>query len=572
LKPASKLHHFQGGRAQVVKSFALFVFLVKRLPGAQFRLDFLVGREGCTIFGAQAASRLALGGSVVGNALFRHQARRGPGNGAPQVAGGGGGGFAAGHGLVGRMRRTGSAGGIESGPLFHGTVTCISTSSASAAPSWAASPCWLEAAGHRVTGCDANVYPPMSTQLNEQGIDLVSGYGADQLGLNPDLYVVGNAISRGNPLLEAILERNLPYESGPQWLARNILRGRWVLGVAGTHGKTTTTSLLAWILDEAGLNPSFLVGGVPQGFGVSARLTDSPFFVIEADEYDTAFCDKRSKFVHYQPRTAILNNLEFDHADIFADLAAIETQFHHLVRTLPGNGLIVANAGEDSLKRVLARGCWTPVEWFSGVEGWEAGDPDANGGFAVKLGGVAQGRVERFDLAGTHNRANALAALAAARHAGVPVAVGLKALESFRGIKRRLEVRGTVRGVTVIDDFAHHPTAIRVTLEGLRQRVGSSRILAVLEPRSNTMKLGAMKAQLPDSLADADATYCYARNLGWDAAEALAPLGAKARSFDDLEQMVAALAADAREGDQILVMSNGGFGGVHDKLLAALAG
>ena len=427
------------------------------------------------------------------------------------------------------------------------------------------------AAGHRVTGCDANVYPPMSTQLGEQGIALIAGYDAGQLELKPDLFVVGNAISRGNPLLEAILERNLPYVSGPQWLAENILRGRWVLGVAGTHGKTTTTSLLAWILEEAGLQPSFLVGGVPQGFGVSARLTESPFFVIEADEYDTAFCDKRSKFVHYQPRTAILNNLEFDHADIFVDLAAIETQFHHLVRTLPGNGLIVANAREAALKRVLARGCWTPVDWFDADDGWQAGAPDADGGFAVSLAGVVRGRVERFALAGAHNRANAVAALVAARHAGVPLAVGLKALESFSGIKRRLEIRGAVRGVTVIDDFAHHPTAIRVTLEGLRQRVGGARILAVLEPRSNTMKLGSMKDQLPASLADADATYCFAGNLGWDAAAALAPLGERARSFDDLERLVAAVAADARSGDQVLVMSNGGFGGVHDKLLAALA-
>ena len=427
------------------------------------------------------------------------------------------------------------------------------------------------AAGHRVTGCDANVYPPMSTQLGEQGIDLVEGFGVEQLALNPDLFVVGNAISRGNPLLESILDGNLPYVSGPQWLAENILRRRWVLGVAGTHGKTTTTALLTWILDQAGLNPSFLVGGVPQGFGVSARLTDSPFFVIEADEYDTAFCDKRSKFVHYQPRTAILNNLEFDHADIFSDLAAIETQFHHLVRTLPGNGLIVANADETSLKRVLARGCWTPVEWFNGAEGWQSGAPDVSGGFAVCMAGQAQGRVERFDLAGAHNRANALAALAAARHAGVPVGVGLKALESFSGIKRRLEVRGTVRGVTVIDDFAHHPTAIRATLDGLRQKVGSARILAVLEPRSNTMKLGAMKARLPDSLAGADAVFCYASKLGWDAAEALAPLGDRARVFDELNALVAAVAAAAHNGDQVLVMSNGGFGGVHDKLLAALA-
>jgi UDP-N-acetylmuramate: L-alanyl-gamma-D-glutamyl-meso-diaminopimelate ligase len=427
------------------------------------------------------------------------------------------------------------------------------------------------AAGHRVTGCDANVYPPMSTQLTEQGIALTDGYDAAQLALDPDLFVVGNTVARGNPLLEAILDRNLPYVSGPQWLAENILQGRWVLGVAGTHGKTTTTSLLAWILDEAGLNPSFLVGGVPNGFGVSARLTDSPFFVIEADEYDTAFCDKRSKFVHYHPRTTVLNNLEFDHADIFADLAAIETQFHHLVRTLPGNGLVVANAAEPSLDRVLARGCWTPVEVFNGPAGWQAASVNAAGGFAVTLASKRVGHVEHFDLPGDHNRANALAALAAARHAGVPVAVGLRALETFRGVRRRLEIRGIVRGITVIDDFAHHPTAIRVTLEGLRQRVGTARILAVLEPRSNTMKLGTMKAQLPDSLADADAVFCYANQLGWEPADALAPLGAKARTFGNMDVLLGAIIEVARAGDQILVMSNGGFGGIHQKLLDGLA-
>ncbi|MDO8931767.1 MAG: UDP-N-acetylmuramate:L-alanyl-gamma-D-glutamyl-meso-diaminopimelate ligase [Rhodocyclaceae bacterium] len=425
------------------------------------------------------------------------------------------------------------------------------------------------AAGHRVTGCDANVYPPMSTQLEAQGIALVEGYGADQVALAPDLFVVGNAISRGNPLLEEILNRNLSYVSGPQWLADNILRNRWVLGVAGTHGKTTTTSLLAWILEEAGLAPGFLVGGVPQDFGVSARLTDSPFFVIEADEYDTAFCDKRSKFVHYRPRTAILNNLEFDHADIFSDLASIETQFHHLVRTLPGQGLVVANGREDSLKRVLARGCWRPVEWFDAADGWQAGEPDATDEFTVSLAGKPVGKT-RLVLPGAHNRANALAALAAARHAGVPVEVGLKALASFKGVKRRLEVRGTVRNVTVYDDFAHHPTAIAVTIEGLRRKVGSARILAVLEPRSNTMKLGTMKAQLPDSLAAADQVFCYAKNLGWDAAEALAPMGEKAATFDDLDALIAAIAGAARAGDQVLVMSNGGFGGVHAKLLDAL--
>jgi UDP-N-acetylmuramate: L-alanyl-gamma-D-glutamyl-meso-diaminopimelate ligase len=425
------------------------------------------------------------------------------------------------------------------------------------------------AAGHRVTGCDANVYPPMSSQLEEQGIVLTEGYDDGQLALAPDIFVVGNAISRGNPLLEAILEKNLPYVSGPQWLAEHVLQGRWVLGVAGTHGKTTTTAMLVWILEQAGLQPSFLVGGVPQGLGVSARLAESPFFVIEADEYDTAFCDKRSKFVHYRPRTTILNNLEFDHADIFADLGAIETQFHHLVRTLPRNGLIVANGGEAAIERVLQRGCWTPVERFGVAEGWQAGRPDGDGDFEIALAGQAVGRT-RLHLPGAHNRANALAALAAARHAGVPVAVGLEALRSFPGVKRRLEVRGTVRGVTVYDDFAHHPTAIAATIEGLRSQVGGARILAVLEPRSNTMKLGAMKAQLPGSLADAQEVFCYAANLGWDAAAALAPLADRASVFDDLTTLVAAIAAEARAGDQVLVMSNGGFGGIHGKLLAAL--
>ena len=428
------------------------------------------------------------------------------------------------------------------------------------------------AAGHRVTGCDANVYPPMSTQLVNQGIALTEGFGIDQLALNPDLYVIGNAISRGNPLLEAVLDRNLPYVSGPQWLADNILHDRWVLGVAGTHGKTTTTSILTWILEVAGLNPSFLVGGVPANFGVSARLTDSPFFVIEADEYDTAFCDKRSKFVHYRPRTAILNNLEFDHADIFADLAAIETQFHHLVRTVPGNGLIVANREESSLARVLSRGCWTPVEWFNDVDGdgWRAGEADADSGFDVFLTEKLQGRVPAFTLPGKHNRANALAALAGARHAGVPVDVGLQALATFQGVKRRLEVRGIVRGVTVIDDFAHHPTAIRLTVEGLRQRVGSARILAVLEPRSNTMKLGIMSAQLSVSLEGADQVFCYAHKLGWDAAAALTLLGSKAQCFDDIEQLVSSVTASAREGDYVLVMSNGGFAGAHERILQSL--
>ena len=419
--------------------------------------------------------------------------------------------------------------------------------------------------GYRVTGCDANVYPPMSTQLIEQGIELIEGFGIEQLELKPDVFVIGNVVSRGNPLMEEILNRNLPYASGPQWLADTLLRDKWVLGVAGTHGKTTTTSMLAWILEHAGLNPGFLIGGVPQNFGISARITESPFFVIEADEYDTAFFDKRSKFVHYHPRTAILNNLEFDHADIFPDLAAIETQFHHLVRTVPGNGLVVCNGREASLQRVLKRGCWTPVEQFGSDEGWNIDDNDV-----VSLNSQVQGKLQ-WDLLGEHNRMNALAALSAARHAGVPVAQGLAALAEFKNVKRRMEVRGTVNGITVYDDFAHHPTAIDTTVAGLRRKVGKARILAVLEPRSNTMKLGVMKDALPGSLKDADLTFCYAGNLGWDARGALAPLGDKAVVKDDLNELIEAIASAAKSGDQILVMSNGGFGGIHEKLLKSLA-
>ena len=426
------------------------------------------------------------------------------------------------------------------------------------------------AAGHRVTGCDANVYPPMSTQLLAEGIDLVEGYGADQLALNADLWVVGNAISRGNPLLEAILDRGQSYVSGPQWLAENILQGKWVLAVAGTHGKTTTAAMLAWILEDAGLQPGYLIGGVPQNFGKSANFSESSFFVVEADEYDTAFCDKRSKFIHYHPRTAILNNLEFDHADIFADLEAIETQFHHFVRTIPGNGLVLANAAEPALDRVLQRGCWTPVERFNDPLGWQATGDDATGRLLIQKGEEEIGAIS-WQLAGNHNRNNALAALLAARHAGVPLARGLEALERFENVKRRLEVRGIVKGVTVYDDFAHHPTAISTTLEGLRGRVGTARILAVLEPRSNTMKLGTMKAALPASLAAADQVFCYGANLGWDAAAALAPLGDKAEVSDDLADLVTRIVVATRSGDQILVMSNGGFGGIHDKLLTALA-
>ncbi len=419
--------------------------------------------------------------------------------------------------------------------------------------------------GFRVTGCDANVYPPMSTQLEAQGIELISGFGAEQLELNPDMYVIGNVVTRGNALMEEILNRNLPYVSGPQWMADTLLRDKWVLGVAGTHGKTTTASMLAWILEHAGLNPGFLIGGVPQNFDISARITESPFFVIEADEYDTAFFDKRSKFVHYHPRTAILNNLEFDHADIFADLNAIETQFHHLVRTVPGNGLIVSNGREESLDRVLKRGCWTPVERFGSESGWQI-DADNR----VTLSGEAQG-VLNWELLGEHNRMNALAALAAARHVGVPVALGLEALGLFKNVKRRMEVKGVVNGITVYDDFAHHPTAIDTTVAGLRHKVGPAKIHAVLEPRSNTMKLGVMKDALPGSLKDADRVFCYSGNLGWDALGALAPMGDKAIVIDDLDALIEAIAAAAQPGDHILVMSNGGFGGIHDKLLKRLA-
>ena len=434
------------------------------------------------------------------------------------------------------------------------------------------------AAGYRVTGCDSSVYPPMSTQLEASGIDLVEGYSPDQISFEPDCYVIGNAISRGNPLLEEILDRGLPYISGPQWLAENVLQGRWVLAVAGTHGKTTTSSMLAWILEDAGLSPGFLIGGVPMNFGVSARLSgknrDSPFFVIEADEYDTAFCDKRSKFVHYRPRTAVLNNLEYDHADIFSDLAAIETQFHHFVRTLPRNGLLVSNAGEPALERVLARGCWTPIEHFNAEAGWRIKGDDATGSLHLLCGSEKIGST-RWDLNGEHNRANATAALLAARHVGVPIKQGLDALSRFENVRRRMELRGTERGISVYDDFAHHPTAIATTVEGLRQKIGnesnSPRILAVLEPRSNTMKLGVMKRQLPASLAGADQVFCYAADLGWNVAESLEPMGDKAFVSDNLEILINEIVTAAHPGDQILVMSNGGFGGIHGKLLAALA-
>lgn len=431
------------------------------------------------------------------------------------------------------------------------------------------------AAGHKVTGCDAGVYPPMSTQLSEQGIELIEGFGAEQLAIKPDLYVIGNVVSRGNPLMEAILESGARYVSGPQWLGDNILPGAHVLAVAGTHGKTTTSSMLAWVLEAAGMAPNFLIGGVAQDLQVSARYDPARRpFVIEADEYDTAFFDKRSKFVHYRPRTAILNNLEYDHADIFPDLAAIETQFHHLVRTIPGSGRIVRPTHSEALDRVIARGCWSDTVTFGPDGLWQASPPDDDGAFEVTRAGVRAG-VVRWSLSGEHNRMNALAALAAAEHVGVSAEQGIDALTRFGGVKRRMELRGTVNGVKVYDDFAHHPTAIATTLEGLRRQVGSARILAVLEPRSNTMKLGTMAARLPGALADADLVFCFGASdgkhaLGWNPAAVLAPLGNRASSYDDIGALVDAVAGAARPGDQVLVMSNGGFGGIHGKLLDAL--
>jgi UDP-N-acetylmuramate: L-alanyl-gamma-D-glutamyl-meso-diaminopimelate ligase len=427
-----------------------------------------------------------------------------------------------------------------------------------------------KAAGYRVTGCDANVYPPMSDQLRALGIELTEGFGAEQLGLRPDVWVIGNVVTRGNPLMEAILDAGERYLSGPQWFAEEVLAGKHVLAVAGTHGKTTVSAMLAWILERAGLAPGFLIGGVPNDFPVSARLTPSRLFVIEADEYDTAFFDKRSKFVHYRPRTAILNNIEFDHADIFDDLAAIERQFHHFVRTVPRSGKVIANGTEQSVKRVLTMGCWTPVEAFGLAEGWNAGDADADGAFDVFFANQALGRV-RWSQLGAHNRMNALAALAAARHVGVEPAAGIDALGSFGGVRRRMQVRGQARGVTLYDDFAHHPTAIRTTLEGLRHKVGSARILAVLDPRSNTMKRGVMKDALPPSLAQAERVFVYTAGIAWDARSLFALLGERARCESDLEVLIDAVVGEARAGDHILIMSNGGFGGIHEKLLDRLS-
>ncbi|MFN3785982.1 MAG: UDP-N-acetylmuramate:L-alanyl-gamma-D-glutamyl-meso-diaminopimelate ligase, partial [Thiothrix sp.] len=398
----------------------------------------------------------------------------------------------------------------------------------------------------------------------------IHGYHLQDLPADATI-VVGNVMKRGLDVVEQMLNRELRYTSGPQWLGENVLRERWVLAVAGTHGKTTTASMLAWILEYAGLKPGFLIGGVPENFGVSARLGDSPFFVVEADEYDTAFFDKRSKFVHYHPRTVILNNLEYDHADIFPDVQAIKTQFHHLLRTVPGNGLAVVNAQDTNLRDTLAMGCWTPVETFADGD-WRAVCLQADGSeFQVFYQGEEQG-VVRWGLLGEHNVNNALAALAAARHVGVPAAHAIAGLATFKGVKRRMQLRGQVRGVHVYDDFAHHPTAITTTLAGLRARVGQAKIITLLEPRSNTMRMGTHKAQLPQALQAADTVYLYQpAGLGWDLGDIVTALGEKASLWQDIDALAAHVAQQARAGDHILVMSNGGFGGIHDKLLAYLA-
>ena len=431
-------------------------------------------------------------------------------------------------------------------------------------------------AGFDVEGSDANVYPPMSTQLDAQGIGLKQGYLAEHLEPPPDQVVVGNAMSRGNPAVEYMLERGLRYTSGPQWLCEQVLQDRWVLAVAGTHGKTTTASMLAWILEFAGLQPGFLIGGVPNNFGISARLGESPFFVIEADEYDTAFFDKRSKFVHYRPRSLVLNNLEYDHADIFPDLTAIERQFHHLLRIVPGNGLVVVNANDGNLSEVLDMGCWTPVETVSVGSfpaRWQAEPVVSDGSvFRVLLDGESQGEI-RWQQLGDHNMHNALSAVAAARHAGVPVEQSIAALSCFTGVKRRLEVRGEAAGVTVYDDFAHHPTAIASTLAGLKRQAGGGRLLVVLEPRSNTMRLGVHRADLAGSLADADAVWLYQpEDLAWDLSEVTGALAMPASVSADIDTLAASVAIYARAGDRLVVMSNGSFGGIHEKILADLAG
>jgi UDP-N-acetylmuramate: L-alanyl-gamma-D-glutamyl-meso-diaminopimelate ligase len=425
--------------------------------------------------------------------------------------------------------------------------------------------------GHQVSGSDTHVYPPMSTQLAAQGIELLEGYSSGHLQPTPDMVIVGNALSRGNPAVEYVLEQGLPYVSGPEWLARNVLQDRWVLAVAGTHGKTTTSSLLAWILEYAGMSPGFLIGGVPQNFGISARLGDTPFFVVEADEYDSAFFDKRSKFVHYRPRTAILNNLEYDHADIFPDLAAIERQFHHLVRTIPSNGLIVHPQGDMALRRVIDMGCWTPRQTTGGEGDWQARLLAADGSrFEVWLGDAPQG-VAQWSQTGAHSVANALSALAAARHVGVVPSMGIAALAEFRSAKRRMELLGTVGGVSLYDDFAHHPTAIATTLAGLRAGIGEAPLIAIIEPRSNTMRLGSHAAALAASVASAtEVVWFQPPGLDWSLQSVVDASPVPARIETDIDRIIETVLAKASAGTRIVIMSNGGFVDIHQRMLRQL--
>ena len=423
--------------------------------------------------------------------------------------------------------------------------------------------------GYKVTGSDKNVYPPMSTQLEEQGIELIQGFDPSQLDTKPDLVVIGNAMSRGNPCVEAVLDKQIPYISGPQWLLEHVLKDRWVLAIAGTHGKTSTSSMLAWILEYANMKPGFLIGGVPENFGLSARLGETPFFVIEADEYDSAFFDKRSKFVHYHPRTLVLNNLEFDHADIFEDLYAIKKQFHHLMRTVPSTGRVFIPNKDQALMEVKEMGCWSEVEYLG--ENWSAEKIKQDGSaFEVKLDGSNQGEVN-WTLLGDHNVNNALAAIAAARHVGVTPEISIAALVEFKSIKRRMEIKGNVNNITVYDDFAHHPTAVKTTLAGLRAKVGTEKIIAVLEPRSNTMKLGIHKEALVESLALADTVYCFEdKNIEWSIRALFAEQGKSVNVETDIDLLIQKIVNEAKPSDHILIMSNGGFGNIHQKLLAKL--
>lgn len=426
-----------------------------------------------------------------------------------------------------------------------------------------------QAMGHKVTGSDTNVYPPMSTQLEAIGITLTQGYDPAQFDPVPDIVVIGNAMSRGNPAVEYVLNRNIPYTSGPQWLLENVLKDRWVIGLSGTHGKTTTSSMVAWLLEYAGLNPGYLIGGVPENFGVSARLGDSPFFVIEADEYDSAFFDKRSKFVHYRPRTLVINNLEFDHADIFADLGAIQTQFHHLIRMVPGNGLIVTPSDVPAIEETLVKGCWSEQQQLGKDWTHKAIEPDGSH-FEVYFNGQKQGEV-KWSLLGDHNIHNGLMAIAAAHHAGVQIEDAIAGLAEFKNVKRRMELKGTVDGVTVYDDFAHHPTAIATTLAGLRNRVGNQKIIAILEPRSNTMKMGIHQRELVKSWQQADHTLVFEpQNLSWSLADTANSSVSPASCFQSIDDIVQRACELVSPGDHILVMSNGGFGGIHNKLLEAL--